>query len=303
MPVADFAQGVTQSFPMVGQNVSWAQGKTAAKAFDGKLASGDAANGKSFLDNLLDIVNPLEHLPVIGTVYSELTGDKPGDFEQIAGDTLYGGPIGFVSSLASVGFEKLTGKDFGDTVWGWVTGNDKPTALAAAKTPGKTAATATGAQAEQAATKPPASLVPNTQSTTASQARVASGVPARLLNPLPRRGAPPASGLHTQPSEISRASALANLIARRQRLRAPAPTKSTQPAAQTPIASTAKPTSNSALVAQATTPDDASRKALLAAINQDGYGSELGRRALFAYQKTLAMGFDPGAITAAATQH
>ncbi len=65
-------------------------------------------------------MNPLQHLPVVGTVYRALTGDKMGDVEKVAGDTLYGGPIGLVSSLADVAFEKITGKSFEDTAIGWV---------------------------------------------------------------------------------------------------------------------------------------------------------------------------------------
>ncbi|HEY5346602.1 MAG TPA: hypothetical protein VIJ72_00305 [Rhizomicrobium sp.] len=75
--------------------------------------------------NLLDIVNPLQHIPVISTIYRKLTGDVPATPEKIAGDTLYGGAIGFVSSLADTAFEAVTGKDFGDTVLAFFTGDDK----------------------------------------------------------------------------------------------------------------------------------------------------------------------------------
>jgi hypothetical protein len=76
--------------------------------------------------DLLSIVNPLQHLPVIGTLYRKLTGDKIGIPEKIMGDTLYGGVSGFVSSVADAVFEKVTGKSFGDTVLSLVTGGDKP---------------------------------------------------------------------------------------------------------------------------------------------------------------------------------
>ena len=66
--------------------------------------------------NLLDIINPLEHLPVIGTLYRAITGTHIGMPEKIAGDALYGGLWGAVSSVADAAFEKVTGKDFGDTV-------------------------------------------------------------------------------------------------------------------------------------------------------------------------------------------
>lgn len=66
--------------------------------------------------NLLDIINPLEHLPVISTIYRAITGDRPGTPEKIAGDALYGGVWGLVSGVADAAFEAITGKDFGDTM-------------------------------------------------------------------------------------------------------------------------------------------------------------------------------------------
>jgi hypothetical protein len=67
-------------------------------------------------DDLLDVVNPLQHLPIVGTVYRALTHDQIKIPEKIAGDALYGGVIGLASSVADVAFEKLTGHNFGDTV-------------------------------------------------------------------------------------------------------------------------------------------------------------------------------------------
>jgi hypothetical protein len=66
--------------------------------------------------NLLDIINPLEHLPVISLVYRAITGAHPGTPEKIAGDALYGGVWGLVSGVADAAFEAVTGEDLGDTV-------------------------------------------------------------------------------------------------------------------------------------------------------------------------------------------
>lgn len=88
--------------------------------------------------NLLDIINPLQHLPVIGTLYRAITGDKMGTVEKIAGDTLYGGLWGAIGSLADTAFEAITGKDFGATMLALVTDRpdaDKPVALAQNMTP------------------------------------------------------------------------------------------------------------------------------------------------------------------------
>lgn len=91
-------------------------------------------DGFSF-DDLLDIINPLQHLPVISTIYRHLTGDTIKPLEQIAGDTLFGGLTGLVSSVANYAFEKVAGENLGDMVYAFVTGEDnKSTAVAAADT-------------------------------------------------------------------------------------------------------------------------------------------------------------------------
>lgn len=84
--------------------------------------------------DLLDVVNPLQHLPVIGTLYRAATGDHIGTLEKIAGDSLYGGLWGAVGSVADTAFEAITGKDFGSTMLAMLTGGDdaKPAAPAAA---------------------------------------------------------------------------------------------------------------------------------------------------------------------------
>ena len=80
--------------------------------------------------HLLDIVNPLQHLPVIGTIYRAITGDHIGMPEKIAGDTLYGGLWGAVSGVADAAFEAMTGKDFGSTVLALFTGHHHDIAVA-----------------------------------------------------------------------------------------------------------------------------------------------------------------------------
>ena len=92
------------------------------------LAAGPAAatatasgtdEGFSFHD-LIDIVNPLQHIPVVSTIYRAITGEHIKTFPKIAGDTLFGGVTGFLSSVADTIFEKITGKSVGDTVLSWV---------------------------------------------------------------------------------------------------------------------------------------------------------------------------------------
>lgn len=71
------------------------------------------ADGFSFWD-LLDIVNPLQHIPVVSTIYRAITGDTIDPGARIAGGTLFGGPIGMAVSLVSAMVQEDTGKDPGE---------------------------------------------------------------------------------------------------------------------------------------------------------------------------------------------
>ena len=103
--------------PSFVQTAATAQAMRMAAAVTpaGKSDTGSFTVNTAFHD-LLDIVNPLQHLPVVGTLYRAITGDTMGTVEKIAGDALYGGPWGAISSVADTAFEAVTGKDFGSTV-------------------------------------------------------------------------------------------------------------------------------------------------------------------------------------------
>jgi hypothetical protein len=92
----------------------------AMRAAAAAAPAANASTGGGLLDtafdDLLDIVNPLQHLPVIGTLYRAITGDTIGTVAKIAGDALYGGVWGAVGAAADSVFEAATGKDFGSTV-------------------------------------------------------------------------------------------------------------------------------------------------------------------------------------------
>jgi hypothetical protein len=73
------------------------------------------SKGSFSFKDLLDIVNPLQHLPVVGSIYRYLTGDEPAVGTRVIGDTLYGGPIGFGVSVASNALlTSSDGKDLGE---------------------------------------------------------------------------------------------------------------------------------------------------------------------------------------------
>jgi hypothetical protein len=95
-------------------------------------AAAQTGDGESFFHHILDVVNPLQHLPVVGTIYRAITGEHIGPIEKIAGDGLYGGVWGAATSAADVAFEAVTGKSVEDTVLAWLKGDGK-TAVASVK--------------------------------------------------------------------------------------------------------------------------------------------------------------------------
>lgn len=71
--------------------------------------------GFRFAD-LLDVVNPLQHLPVIGTLYRGLTGDEIGLGARMLGGALYGGPLGMAGSVMMAAADQALGGEPGAQV-------------------------------------------------------------------------------------------------------------------------------------------------------------------------------------------
>jgi len=84
----------------------------------------------SFWD-IIDAINPLQHIPIISTIYRKITGDEMGYASRIAGDTLYGGVLGnmvssLVSAVANVFVDSTTGKDIGEHMMATVSPSKAP---------------------------------------------------------------------------------------------------------------------------------------------------------------------------------
>jgi hypothetical protein len=67
----------------------------------------------SFAD-VIDVINPLHHLPVIGTLYRQWTGDVLKPMSNIIGGAIFGGPVGAVGSTIDVIVKDRTGRDIGE---------------------------------------------------------------------------------------------------------------------------------------------------------------------------------------------
>ncbi len=79
----------------------------------------------SFLGAIIDVINPLQHIPVISTIYRNITGDEINPLARVAGDALYGGAIGAAVGIVDVAVESKTGKDIGGNVMAMLTDDEK----------------------------------------------------------------------------------------------------------------------------------------------------------------------------------
>jgi len=69
----------------------------------------------SFWD-LVDVINPLQHIPLVNDIYRELSGDKIGMAARLTGGALFGGVIGLVGAAVNGVLEESTGATAGGHV-------------------------------------------------------------------------------------------------------------------------------------------------------------------------------------------
>ncbi len=113
------------------------------------------SDGLNF-DDFLDLINPLQHLPIISTFYRAVTGDEISIGSRVLGGALFGGIIGFVAAMVNAFIADTTGKDIGEHVLALFDDSDEGPQVATA-----------------AATQPPAA------SASADAQAVAPGAPAK----------------------------------------------------------------------------------------------------------------------------
>lgn len=82
----------------------------------------EAGSGFNFWD-MLDIVNPLQHIPLVNLVYREISGDEIGPVARIAGGTLFGGVPGLVYNVIDAGVEWASGATMSEHVMALIDGD------------------------------------------------------------------------------------------------------------------------------------------------------------------------------------
>lgn len=90
-------------------------------------------NTPTFKD-LLDTINPLQHIPIVSNIYQSLTGDAPSTGATLAGDTLFGGALGFAASLFNVILKNATGADLEGNIMAAIEGKPVPALQASGTT-------------------------------------------------------------------------------------------------------------------------------------------------------------------------
>jgi hypothetical protein len=151
MGVSQYPSSATR---LAGQRLAF--GSTAPEAGEGFWGK----DGFTARD-VVDAINPLEHIPFVSTLFDQITGHEASPASKLIGGALIGGPIGFLASLADVVFSQQTGHSAGGAVVAALTGTDAITEVAAATDtplPAQTAAAETAtapAQTAQAEILPP----------------------------------------------------------------------------------------------------------------------------------------------------
>lgn len=133
-------------------------------------------NGGFGFSDILDVINPLQHLPIISTIYRAETGDKIGAIPRILGSILFGGgligaAVGAATAMVNLAVEQETGRDIGAHIYTAIFGgggkNAKSTTIASKPTP-KAAATATAVPVAATAKPKNLLLAPRAASTSAA---------------------------------------------------------------------------------------------------------------------------------------
>lgn len=101
------------SAPMPGNSVTALATTAPPTRVDSSGFQPFGEDGLTFFD-VLDAINPLQHLPIVSTIYRALTGDTIAPIPRIAGGSLFGGLIGAVASAVNVLVEEISGSDIGE---------------------------------------------------------------------------------------------------------------------------------------------------------------------------------------------
>jgi hypothetical protein len=109
------------SFPEIAAEVEEQtnQPATQLRTFSTKPAKPFAfwQNGDFGFGDFLDIINPLQHIPIVATLYRNMSGDTIGAAPRVIGGALWGRIGGLISGAVNAVVDWFTGKDVGDYIY------------------------------------------------------------------------------------------------------------------------------------------------------------------------------------------
>lgn len=99
----------------------WKPGNIRANFANSQIVSSDVQVGqKPGFKDLVDIINPLQHIPIVGHIYRKMTGDEISPVAQFIGGALFGGPFGAAAAITDIAVREQTGKGSIDTMMGFI---------------------------------------------------------------------------------------------------------------------------------------------------------------------------------------
>ncbi len=152
-----------------------------------------SSTGSVSFGDVIDAINPLQHIPVLSGLYRAATGTTISAGSKLVGDTLYGFALGggligaassAISSVADVAVQQTTGEDISQHVVATVSSLTSPPANAAVP------------------------LTPNTNVTLAQAAAAANLQAIAQTSPLTTQYLPPLTNQQQASAQYQRAAAL-----------------------------------------------------------------------------------------------
>lgn len=62
-------------------------------------------NNSFGFSDVIDMINPIQHIPIVSNLYQSATGDKIGAVAMIIGGAIFGGPLGALTSAGIVAYK------------------------------------------------------------------------------------------------------------------------------------------------------------------------------------------------------
>ena len=112
LPPSSAQEATLSTLSRAGRHDEREASENALSYRDGNAGAPRNINEEPFgFGDLVDIINPLQHIPLVGSLYRHITGDQIRPSSAIVGGALFGGALGAAGSLANVIIKEESGRD------------------------------------------------------------------------------------------------------------------------------------------------------------------------------------------------